>query len=148
MFGPVNLNIMKTIRITMTALTAPLTDEELKSTAIEFAKLSTQIEHLTDQADALKDMIVSRFPEEAGEQTEIIDDVIVSIKRQERWTWNSEELEKIFADKSLPPYANRRYSLEKRKFQNLNPDEQKDFLHALTRRPGNATVNVTQVEND
>lgn len=65
------------------------------------------------------------------------------MKRGEKWSWDSDKLEEMFASTPLPDYVKSRYSVHKDEFEKLTQEQQDEVAAALTKGIGNATVTVT-----
>jgi hypothetical protein len=132
--------------------TQPITqpsDPALVAQAKEFADLSKRKEEIDARLEVLSDQILTAFTEEAGEQTiAVTNNLQVNVVRSERWTWDTELLDDIFAQSnSLPPHVKKRITVDKRKFQALDEDQRRELLPALTRKPGPAKITVKEADN-
>lgn len=111
--------------------------------AEEYGQLVNQIEKLAEKAEALKIKIEGEFPSDAGEFNKQAGSYMVTLNRQERWTWDKEILEAIFSSSpTLPDFVKRNYSIDKRKFKTLENEQQKELLPALTRKGGPVKITV------
>ncbi len=109
----------------------------------EYSQLVNQIEKLSSKADHLKMKIEAEFPADAGEFNKQVGAYMVTLYRQERWTWDKEILETIFTSSTtLPDFVRRTYSIDKKKFKTLDEEQQKELLPALTRKGGPVKVSV------
>lgn len=117
--------------------------EGLAKMAEEYGQLVQQIEHLAEKAETLKAKIEVEFPADAGEFNKQAGSYMITLNRQERWTWDKEILETIYASSaSLPEFVRRTYSIDKRKFKSLDDDQKKVLLPALTRKGGPVKISV------
>lgn len=121
---------------------------EIATAAEEFMRLTQEANKIRDRMEVLSDQIASNFQEESGDQyLRVGDNMLVTCTRSERWSWDTETLEAIVAAKpDLPPHVKRTLSVDKRKFRALADDIQKELLPALTRKPGNAQIKVSEVK--
>ena len=117
--------------------------EGLAKLAEEYGQIAVQIERLTEQAETLKMKIEAEFPADAGEFNKQAGSYMVTLNRQERWTWDKEILESIFASSTtLPEFVRRTYSIDKRKFKHLDEAQQSELLPAITRKGGPVKITV------
>lgn len=130
--------------------TQPITqpsDPALVAQAKEFADLTKRKEEIDARLEVLHDQILTAFTEEAGEQSLSLGKLHVNVNRSERWTWDTELLDDIFAQSNnLPPHVKKRITVDKRKFQALDDDQRRELLPALTRKPGPAKITVKEAE--
>lgn len=110
----------------------------------ELKEKRRQQEALNDDISQLEAKLISEFPVEFGEQTKLYGKDVVTINRQERFHWDQEKLEKLYASGTLPTHVKRRLTVEKRAFQKLTPTEQDELMDALTRKPGPISVKLTR----
>ena len=132
--------------------TQPVTqsnDPALESAAKEFADLARRKEEIEGRLSVLGDQILTAFTEESGEQVlPINNNISIIVNRVERWTWDTELLDEIFAQSdSLPPHVQKRITVDKRKFQALSDDQKRELLPALTRKPGSAKITIKEASN-
>lgn len=120
-----------------------LRKEELGKAVEQYLSLSARIEELTHQLDDIKAQLLAEFDEAAEEQERTFGQYSVTVKRSERWTWDSEQVEKMVADGPLPEFVKKAFSVDKRKFMKQDPVVRDAYLHALTRKPGPASISVT-----
>ena len=127
-------------------ITAP-SDPALASAAREFADLARRKEEIEARLSVLGDQILTAFTEEAGEQALPIDNTTtVVVNRSERWTWDTELLDDIFATSdNLPAHVQKKITVDKRKFQALDDDQKRELLPALTRKPGPAKITIKEM---
>mgnify|MGYP003691365459 CR=1 FL=1 len=117
--------------------------EGLAKMAEEYGRLVTQIDKLVEKAETLKTKIEVEFPADAGEFNKQAGSYMVTLNRQERWTWDKEILETIFSSSTtLPEFVRRTYSVDKRKFKSLDEGQQRELLPALTRKGGTVKISV------
>lgn len=117
--------------------------EGLARLAEEYGQITREIEKLVEKAETLKVKIEAEFPSDAGEFNKQAGSYMVTLNRQERWTWDKETLEAIFSSSpSLPDFVRRNYSIDKRKFKSLEVEQQKELLPALTRKGGPVKITV------
>jgi hypothetical protein len=115
--------------------------------AEEYEMLSEQKARIEKRLEVLGDQLAAEFVEQPGEQILLVGKTrVITCTRSERWSWDTDTLEAVLAAApSLPPYVKRSLSVDKRKFEGLDDAEKKALLPALTRKPGKATIRVTQV---
>jgi hypothetical protein len=117
--------------------------EGLAKLAEQYGQIAAEIERLSEKAETLKMKIEAEFPADAGEFDKQAGSYMVTLNRQERWTWDKEILETIFASStSLPEFVRRTYSIDKRKFKSLDDEQQRELLPALTRKGGTVKITV------
>jgi len=121
-------------------------DPVLLAAVKEYAQITGTLSKLQDRHSALADTIAAQFPIQAGEQAIDVDGMTVTCSRLERWKWDAEYLDDIFASSDiLPEHVKKKLTVNKRLFQNLEDAEKKVLLPALTREPGPARVKVIEV---
>ena len=122
----------------------------LAEKARQYRELKQVHDNLKADLDYLADDILSHFPEEPGSHDCLIDDnlrIVVSI--QERWSWDERKLQEIASDKdAMPDCVKEKLVVDKRKFQRLSEQEQDEYLDALTRKPGSATIKVFDIDGE
>lgn len=123
-------------------------DPALLAAVKEYAQITGTLSKLQDRHSALADTIAAQFPIQSGEQAIDVDGMTVTCSRLERWKWDAEYLDDIFASSDiLPDHVKKKLTVNKRLFQNLEDAEKKVLLPALTREPGPARVKVIEVSN-
>lgn len=123
-------------------------DPVLLAAVKEYAQITGTLSKLQDRHSALADTIAAQFPIQSGEQAIDVDGMTVTCSRLERWKWDAEYLDDIFASSDiLPDHVKKKLTVNKRLFQNLEDAEKKVLLPALTREPGPARVKVIEVSN-
>jgi hypothetical protein len=123
-------------------------DPALLAAVKEYAQITGTLSKLQDRHSALADTIAAQFPIQSGEQAIDVDGMTVTCSRLERWKWDAEYLDDIFASSEiLPDHIKKKLTVNKRLFQNLEDEEKKVLLPALTREPGPARVKVIEVSN-
>ena len=105
----------------------------LEEMAKQHLEVSSDIEKLKAKLEQLEGEMAHLFPQEAGERSYTTDTYEVMCNRTERWSWDKDELEKIFGTNELPDYVKRSMTVDKRKFLKLAHSEQEQLKHALTR---------------
>lgn len=116
---------------------------EVASKARRYMELMDKIDTMQEEADALKADLVAEFPEEMEDQTRLFANMAITVKRGERWTWDSDKLREIVGDVDSSHLVKMSLSIDKRKFQKLADEEKAPYLAALTRAPGPVKVEVS-----
>jgi len=115
----------------------------------EYQRIDETLQSLKDQHEGLLETIAAEFPIMSGEQAIDVNGMTVTCARTERWTWDNELLEDLFASADeLPDHIKKRLTVNKRLFQHLDDDVKQVLLPALTRTPGPAKVKVIKVSAD
>ena len=123
-------------------------DPVLLAAVKEYAQITGTLSKLQDRHSSLADTIAAQFPIQSGEQAIDVDGMTVTCSRLERWKWDAEYLDDIFASSDiLPDHVKKKLTVNKRLFQNLEDAEKKVLMPALTREPGPAKVKVIEVSN-
>ena len=123
-------------------------DPALVAAVKEYAQIASTLAKLQEKHAALADTIAAEFPIQSGEQAIDVNGMTVTCSRLERWKWDAEYLDDIFASSDiLPDHVKKKLTVNKRLFQNLEDTEKKVLLPALTREPGPARVKVIEVSN-
>jgi hypothetical protein len=120
----------------------------LQGQAERFAHLSNTKQKIEEEMEGLKDKILESFAQEPGEQSLKAGETLVTVKIQERWEWDQDLMIDLYSDRDeLPHHVSKRLTINKRKFNTLTDDEQKEVLPCLTRKLGTTTINVTEVKD-
>lgn len=87
---------------------------------------------------------LARFtPEAAGEITISGNHFVVSVKRTERFEWDSEILAALYADKEdLPAHIKMKLSVDKKRYDRMSEDDKEALASALTIKLSAPTVEV------
>ena len=64
--------------------------------AEEFKSVSKQIEDLEERRDKLKAMLEGEFSQDMGEQSKQAGSYLITLNRQERWSWDKDILVEIY----------------------------------------------------
>lgn len=110
----------------------------------DYENLVSQRDELDDKIKRIEKQIIADFPEDFGEHSRVVGNKVLTIHRQERYTWNQDLLHKIYQDEEIPDHVKRRLTVDKRVFQRLDPDQQAPLLPALTRNPGPVSIKITR----
>tara|TARA_B100002019_G_scaffold159988_1_gene137939 strand:- start:12113 stop:12514 length:402 start_codon:yes stop_codon:yes gene_type:complete len=110
----------------------------------DYENLVSQRDELDDKIKRIEKQIIADFPEDFGEHSRVVGNKVLTINRQERYTWNQDLLHKIYQDEEIPDHVKRRLTVDKRVFQRLDPEQQAPLLPALTRNPGPVSIKVTR----
>ncbi len=111
--------------------------------AEEFKSISKQIEDLEERRDRLKAKIEGEFSQDMGEQSKQAGSYLITLSRQERWSWDKEVLLEIYkSTDSMPEFIKKTFSIDRRKWKSLDDDDQTRLLPALTRKPGPVKIVV------
>ena len=115
----------------------------LAKIAEDFKSVSKQIEDLEEKRDKLKNQIEAEFSQDMGEQNKQAGSYLITINRQERWSWDKEVLVEIYqSPDAMPDFIKKTYSIDRRKWKTLSDEEQGKLLPALTRKPGATKIVV------
>lgn len=124
------------------------TDAAFISEVRKYVELKARIKELSEQAKECEAGILAAFCEpanhEPGEWKHIIDSTIITIKRGERWSWDSSKIEEKFGA-ALPDYVKRTYGCDKRRFEKLDHDAQDALRDALTIGLGVVSIDYEEV---
>ncbi len=110
----------------------------------DYENLVSQRDELDDKIKSIEKQIIADFPEDFGEHSRVVGNKVLTINRQERYTWNQDLLHKIYQDEEIPDHVKRRLTVDKRVFQRLDPEQQAPLLPALTRNPGPVSIKITR----
>lgn len=110
----------------------------------DYENLVSQRDELDDKIKRIEKQIIADFPEDFGEHSRVVGNKVLTINRQERYTWNQDLLHKIYQDEEIPDHVKRRLTVDKRVFQRLDPEQQAPLLPALTRNPGPVSIKITR----
>ena len=110
----------------------------------DYLERTNEAEQLAEQISVLKDQILFTVPEEIGEQVMEAGSYMVTVNRNELWKWDADAVEAMIADQTIPPHVTRKYSIDKKRFQQLDDKEQATYMHALTRKPGAPRIAVAK----
>lgn len=113
----------------------------------EFARLAEQHVIVSQKLDTLKDTLVASFPEDPGEFSQVVGSYVLTLKRPENWSWDTEKLADHYLSGALPDYVTKRLSIPKKAFLKLEESEREALLDALERKPGSPRLSVTRAEN-
>lgn len=119
-------------------------DEDLDKQAERFLALSEAKKRLEEELDLLAATLAANVPEDPGDHGLDTKNYVVTVRRSERWEWDSEALASMFVTTALPSYVRTKYMIAKRDFKRLPEAEQKELIRALTRRPGSARITVAR----
>ena len=115
----------------------------LAKIAEDFKSTVQQIEDLQEKADRLKNQIEAEFSQDTGEQNKQAGAYLITLTRQERWSWDKDVLIEIYqSPDAMPDFIKKTYSIDRRKWKTLSDDEQAKLLPALTRKPGSSKITV------
>ena len=111
--------------------------------AEEFKSVSKQIEDLEERRDKLKAMLEGEFSQDMGEQSKQAGSYLITLNRQERWSWDKDVLIEIYqSPDAMPDFIKKTFSIDRRKWKTLSDDDQTKLLPALTRKPGAVKIVV------
>lgn len=117
--------------------------EQIAQAAETYLSVSATIDTLQRTLEDLKAQLLAEFDEAAEEQHRTFGKYTVTVKRAERWTWDSDAVEAMVAGGTLPDFVKKTFTVDKRKFVKQDSVVRDAYLPALTRKPGPATLNVT-----
>jgi len=116
-----------------------------EAVAARFITVADQLADLKEEHDELRDELARLAPEIEGEFPFEAGKYTVIVTRPERWKWDQAQLKTIFAHSdTLPPWAKKTISIDKRAFQRLPSDQQGELHPALTRDLAAAKVKVVE----
>lgn len=118
--------------------------EEMAKAVEMYASIEASIETMKHTLEDLKAQILAEFDEAAEEQQLNFGNYTVTVRRAERWTWDSDLVEQMVDDGATPEFVKKTYTVDKRKFVKQDSVVRDAYLHALTRKPGPATINITK----
>lgn len=99
---------------------------------------------LSQKLENLRDTLVASFPEDPGEFSQVVGAYVLTLKRGETWSWDSDKLSEFYLTGVMPDYVSKKLSIPKRAFQKLDQSEQEALLDALERKPGSPRLSVTK----
>ena len=117
-------------------------EERLDGLAHDYATLSLEAERISERLGQIEREIAHYFPEAVGDTAKTTGRYEIIVSRSERWSWDKDALEEVFATGAVPDYVKRSLSIDKRKFLRLSTSEQDAVKHALTRKLDNPKVKV------
>lgn len=128
----------------------PDVDAKLTGLMKEFQTTSNLVDSLKEKLDVIKEEILDHFPKEPGKYDRVSTGGthLLEVSISERWKWDEKQLEQLVDSDELPLYVKRRLTVDKRKFERLEADEQDRYLDALTREPGLTRVAVKTIPQD
>lgn len=91
---------------------------------------------------ALVDEAVALVSDDFGEHTIDCGQHTIVLTRGEKYEWNIDTLKTILDGKEFL-FVKQKLSVDKRRFDALPEDVKKQFLPALTRKPGSVSIKVT-----
>lgn len=113
--------------------------------ARRYAELLAQRDVIDQEMSELEGEFLTQVSEEPGEHALVSGNWVVTVKRSERWSWDSDMLEQIYPNGEVSPdFVRKTTSIDKRKFQTLDEDERRVLLPALTRAPGQVKISVKE----
>lgn len=122
-----------------------LTSEDLQFIADvrELRDVQEKYNVFKDKLDRIATKVCSHIPEEIGEQIKEVGDVRVIVTRGERFDWDQDLMAQLLNDMdALPDHVKKRYTVEKRRYEKLPPEDQQLLMPALTRKAGPAKIVV------
>ena len=123
-------------------------DTTLSGQAERFKHLQELKEKCEDEMEGLKDKILESFSKEAGEQSLKTGSNLVTVRIQDRWEWDQDLMSDLYSEvDELPVHVSKRLTINKRKFNSLTDDEQKEVLPCLTRKQGTISIKITEVKD-
>ena len=75
----------------------------LAKIAEDFKSTVQQIEDLQEKADRLKNQIEAEFSQDTGEQNKQAGSYLITLTRQERWSWDKDILVQIYQSPDAMP---------------------------------------------
>ena len=87
----------------------------LVAAVTEYQRLAETLDQMKEQHEGLLETIAAEFPIMSGEQAIDVNGMTVTCTRSERWTWDNELLEDLFASSDeLPEHIKKRLTVNKR----------------------------------
>lgn len=123
--------------------TTPAHTPGLAVLAKEFETLDEAMKALKTNHERVRQQIIALVSEEPGEYTLTEGTTAVTVTRSEKWDWDHDVLEAMFASSSMPDYVEQRLTVKKKEFEKLSETEKKALLPALTRGPGTVRIKVS-----
>jgi hypothetical protein len=108
----------------------------------EFVEITNTLEGLKERKEVLAQQIAAHFPDEPGEYSEIVGKTEVKVKISEKWSWEQDVLEALFASTPLPDYIEQKLSVKRKDFDKLTDTERTALLPALTREPAKPRITI------
>ncbi|CAB5220341.1 hypothetical protein UFOVP235_42 [uncultured Caudovirales phage] len=125
-------------------------DQEVSSKSLvalsaqRYNQIENEIKKLKVEQEGIENQLISLFPQEFGSHEKVVDNVRIQLEIGERYEWDTQILEQIFATSdALPDYVKKRLSVDKRTYARLNDEMQRALLPALTRKLGSHKLTVT-----
>jgi len=115
-------------------------EQELDKIAESLLEVNERLEQLKSLKVSLEDKIWTLTPEEVGEFAVEGDEFMFTVKRNEKWTWDSDVIKSKLVTTPTPDFVNAKFSINKKKFLAEDQAVQADFLDALTKSPSTAKV--------
>lgn len=129
--------------LTPKSASAEMATNRLQPMASEYFSLKERYDEMGERVAQLEAEMSRLFPEEEGELAlSTPDGFEVVVRRAERWTWDKQKLEEIFAQGDVPDYIRRTLTVDKRKFQKLPASDQVLLKAALTRKLDSPKIKV------
>lgn len=120
-------------------------EDRLRQHATQYADTLAKLEHLKDNIDYLKEILLSDLPQEAGDYpVEMDDGRTLMIKIPEKWTWDKKLLKDTYEVSGLPECVSQSFLVDRKKYE-AAPDNVREVLRkALTIQCGSPTIKVQQ----
>ena len=141
---------MKTEWQELEKMSEPMPAAEIKTMTLEKLALHYQVlvenqKFLAADIKAVKEKFGSMVNEEPGEYVIPAGKFDVHVNRSEKFEWDQEMLEDLWAKlaTSPNPIIEASFSVDKKKYQKLDATQRMTIDPALTRKPGTMTVKVT-----
>lgn len=120
-------------------------DHKLLDKARELLGIEEKIAGLKKKSAQIKEDITDIIPQEIGDVERSIGNARVVISRPPRNDWNHDMLLSIFNEQDpLPAYVTKKLQINKKDFEALPEETQRDLYPALTRKPGPMQIRVEE----
>ena len=111
--------------------------------AREYANLLSMHNNIKTKLDGVKEKLLAEFPGDPGEYELKNDGTLLRISIGEKFTWDSDILEQLFATKAIPDHVRQTFGVNRKKFEALPEADRAPLLPALTRKPGTIKIEVS-----
>lgn len=117
--------------------------DRLKQKATQYVDTLAKLEHLKDNIDYLKEILLSDLPEEPGEYPiEMDDGRTLVVKIPEKWTWDKKLLQDTYATSGLPECVSQSFTVDRKKYEAATDNVRAVLKEALTISCGSPTIKV------
>ncbi len=124
--------------------TPPTPSQQIDMIAKKLIELRAIKKDVSSQISMLEDTIASKVNAEPGEFIVAGEQLDFFVTRSEVWSSDSRAIEAKLPTVPVPDFIKVKYSIDKKKFKTLPLSDQQEYLHALTRKPGKAKIQVAE----